>query len=194
MQKTDAVVNFCSTLQLQDLEQQLSQGEARTTAADSMGDLQSTFASLTYEEGQMALLNSAKANIGATKVQKICEAMLQKFFLKTTTACCGAQLYTRLHASENLGPLVLVSPICSEHAKGKLHIGQVVLQVPGVAAWEVCESLRQYHSLFEWELRLRGFGFTRDVARDFNGDKIYDDNFDTGCWVAELDAWQISHL
>ena len=82
-------------LQLQDLEQQLSCGvqSNRDTKADL---LQRDIAKFTFEEGSVVLFESAKAKIGAAKVQHICEAMVQFFFFKNSGA------HARLSVDNNL--------------------------------------------------------------------------------------------
>jgi len=131
-------------LQLQDLEQQLSCGvqSNRDTKADL---LQRDIAKLTFEEGSVVLFESAKAKIGAAKVQHICEAMVQFLFFKNSGA------HARLSVDNNLAIVQFVP----DHDDHRSHYS--VLQVPNIDRRDLRIILTAYMSLFVWEMSLRGF-------------------------------------
>jgi len=131
-------------LQLQDLEQQLSCGVQPD--GDTKADLlQRDVAKLTFEEGRMVLFESAKAIIGAAKVQQICAAMVQLFFFKKSGAA-----HARLSFFEGFAPVLFAPDTWS-------HPHSLVLQIPNIDSKDLRTILTSYMSLFEWEMSMRGF-------------------------------------
>lgn len=136
-------------LQLQDLEQQLSCGvqQIEDTKADL---LQRDIAKSTFEEGRMVLFESAKAQIGAVKVQQICEAMVQFFFVPESGAT-----HARLSADKNLSPVYFALEHDSQY---------LVLQVPNIDIKDLRTILTSYMSLFAWEMSMRGFRLSANMS------------------------------
>lgn len=128
--------------QLQDLEQHLSCGVQLN--GDTKADvLQRDIAKLTFEEGRMVLFESAKAKIGAAKVQQICEAMVRHFFFSESGAT-----HARLSIDADLKPVFFslqAFPHCHE------------LQVPNIDSNALRTIFTSYMSLFAWEMSMRGF-------------------------------------
>ncbi len=156
-------LEFVLLLQLQDLEQQLSCG-VQPNSDIKAELLQRDVAKLTFEEGRMVLFQSAKATIGASKVQQICEAMVQLFFFKSKVATCAS-----LSLFEDFAPVKFVP----DHCDGQ-HV--LILQIPNIDSKDLRTILSSYMSLFKWEMSMRGF----EVSATY--------------WRSNIHYWELEHL
>ena len=105
---------------------------------------------MTFEEGRRVIFENAKATVGAAKVQQICEAMVQLFFFRVNLA-----EYAGSSLSEKFAPVQFA--LLVDHRGGSQDL---MLQIPNTDSKDLRSLLSSNVSLFEWEMRMRGFQLT----------------------------------
>ena len=112
--------------------------------------LQRDVAKMTFEEGRRVIFENAKATVGAAKVQQICEAMVQLFFFRVNLAEYAGSSLSGRFAPVRFALLV-------DHRGGPQDL---VLRIPNTDSKDLRSLLSSNVSLFEWEMRMRGFQLT----------------------------------
>ena len=145
-------------LQLQGLSSLLQTGSSQLDQDHLFGQLDSQNSGqlpfTTFSEGRMGVLQSAKAAIGASTVQIVCQTLAQKYFQFGSKPC------THLHYHGRFVALDVYTGDIGQEPKTMEINRIIILHIPTLPLTTMFED---YFGLFEWEMELRGFeiSFTR---------------------------------
>lgn len=117
-----------------------------------------------YQESRAVLCESAKEQIGANKVDAICETMVQTFFFRGNSF---EDWLDGVPASQKLTPLTMLDArqagtieqdqSQSHPAVMALSISRHIAELAGISAADLAALLTAYLVLVQWEMEHRGF-------------------------------------
>jgi len=126
--------------------------------------LQRDVARLSFEDGRKLLFKSARATIGATKVQQICGGMVQLFFFH----CVAPQ--AQMSFCGNFSPVAFIPEDCTDPYV-------LTLQIPDIDSKDLRNILTSYMPLFQWQMSSGGFQLSATKWSD-----------------QKVGQWEIEHL